>query len=59
MAGAPEIDGGDDGDFVFDGPVAVPSNGDPFTVVDDPEAAARVNAIDSFESLPGVGIGPE
>jgi hypothetical protein len=51
----------DDGneDFDFGGPVAVPDGSDPFTVIDDPEAQARVSAIDSFEELPGVGIGDD
>jgi hypothetical protein len=44
-------------DFVFDGPVAEPGDGDPFTVEDDPEAEARVSEVDSFEDMPGVGIG--
>jgi hypothetical protein len=56
----PDIDAGagdeEDWDFDFDGPVAEPG-GDPFTVADDPEAIARVESVDSFEELPGVGIG--
>ena len=46
------------GDFPFDGPVAVPDGSNPFTVADDPEAEARVASVDSFDELPGVGIGP-
>jgi hypothetical protein len=46
-------------DFVFDGPVAEPGDGDPFTVEDDPEAEARVSEVDSFEDMPGVGVGPD
>ncbi len=60
--GPPDIDAGagdeDDWDFDFDGPVAGDDGGDPFTVEDDPEAEARVESVDSFEDLPGVGIGP-
>ena len=48
----------DEGDFPFDGPVAIPDGSDPFTVVDDPEAKARVESVDTFEEMPGVGIGP-
>lgn len=59
--GPPDIDAGagDEGewDFDFDGPVANPDGSDPFTVEDDPEAEARVESVDSFEELPGVGIG--
>jgi hypothetical protein len=47
----------DEGDFPFDGPVAIPDSSDPFTVVDDPEAEVRVESVDSFDELPGVGIG--
>jgi hypothetical protein len=47
----------EEGDFVFDGPVAVPDSSNPFTVIDDPEAEARVASVDTFEELPGVGIG--
>ena len=47
----------DETDFPFDGPVAIPDGSDPFTVVDDPEAEARVESVDSFDELPGVGIG--
>jgi hypothetical protein len=54
LGGFPEDD---PGEFPFDGPVAVPGGGDPFTVLDDPEAQARVASVDSFEELPGVGIG--
>ena len=57
----PDTVGGDpedeEGDFNFGGPVAVPDGSNPFTVVEDPEAAARVESVDSFEELPGVGIG--
>lgn len=52
-----EIDVEDD--FPFDGPVAVPDGSDPFVVYDDPEAEARVENIDAFEDLPGVGVGPD
>jgi hypothetical protein len=49
----------DDGcDYEFGGPVAEPGSGDPFTVADDLEAESRVGEIDSFEDMPGVGIGP-
>jgi hypothetical protein len=49
----------DEEDFPFDGPVAIPDGSDPFTVIDDPEAEARVGGVDTFEELPGVGIGPD
>ncbi len=55
----PDVDvpADEEGDFTFDGPVAVPDSSNPFTVVDDPEAEARVASVDTFEELPGVGIG--
>ena len=53
-----EIPVDDEGDFDFGGPVAVPDSSDPFFVVDDLEAAARVEGVDSFEEMPGVGTGP-
>lgn len=43
--------------YEFGGPVAEPGSGDPFTVEDDPEAGARVDEVDSFEDIPGVGVG--
>lgn len=54
----PDVEPGEDGPYEFGDPVAEPGDGDPFTVVDDPEAEARVSEVDSFEDLPGVGIGP-
>lgn len=57
----PDIEPGagdpDEWEWEFDGPEAQ-AGGDPFTVLDDPEAVARVESVDSFEELPGVGIGP-
>jgi hypothetical protein len=60
--GPPDINAGagdeDDWDFDFGGPAANADGSDPFTVTDDPEAIARVESVDSFEDMPGVGIGP-
>jgi hypothetical protein len=40
------------------GQEAGPSGSDPFVVDDDPEAIARVENIDAFDDMPGVGTGP-
>lgn len=53
-----EAGAGDPDDWEFGDPESY-AGGDPFTVLDDPEAIARVESVDTFEELPGVGIGQD